>query len=259
MDDPWGSNAWSTPSEEGQDVSKRSVVTRWTAFERDADEETADVAAPTWSEVTEPMWDGGVNLWNASSSTQGEWKPPASPRPKSDEGGEDQMSEASQETAAVSAGNAVLEHTVRIPSPRPILPTPPLSPPPVFIPRSHSPPVEEVAPPEVQLVSQDPFGSFESAETADKDLLDEPWSSGATEFPPEATEPWGNTWSTTAEERNKFTRDDADEWELAQEAKRKRDRKVVCFLLHVYSYVRSLCPTAARVTEFITRTMGNCC
>jgi hypothetical protein len=84
--------------------------------------------------------------------------------------------------------------------------------------------------------SPDPFGSFESAEDVDEEP-EQPssWTPKTPNFPSEATdEPWGAAWGGKDTEDGEGEGNDEalnDEWELAQQARRKRDRKVVSVLL----------------------------
>ena len=252
MDDPWGSNAWSTSSIDEQDILKRpNDHPRWNSFERDADEDTVDVAAPSWAiTAVEPAWDGGMNLWNASSSTLDVWKPKISESPANNaEDGvlDEQEVQVSEEVAQEEAEES------RVPTPKPTLPTPPLSPAPYATALSHSPSLEEqLALPDIHPTSPDPFGSFESGQYAIDEAvrpIDDSattWSRKAATFPSEdAEEPWGTAWGGEVEAGG--SPEPVDEWEAAQEAKRRRDRKVVSILLTFFQAGQDLWILAPRV------------
>ncbi|KIJ55631.1 hypothetical protein M422DRAFT_63653 [Sphaerobolus stellatus SS14] len=235
MDDPWASNAWSTASTEEQYTSTKSPEPqKWNAFERDADEETADVAAPTWATASvEPVWDDGMGLWNSSTSDMDVWNasvPDVTPE-EPEEQRELEEPERQLEYLATDTVEQEPEDT-GAQTPTQILPTPPRSPLPISA-NLLSNPVEAEEAPEPEIAappSPDPFGSFESAELTVQEPADEyvaAWSPISPGFALEETEePWGNAWEAERDEDTEESNEQADEWEAAQEAKRRRDRKV---------------------------------
>jgi hypothetical protein len=222
MEDPWGNNAWSAADTGKNEDSSKGVLNppKWNAFERveDGDESTIDVAIPSWSAASGSGWGEGTNLWHAESSSLDTWKPSLS------------SDDTSEELALEPVNVKEQEDGDDSPEVRPILPTPPLSPLPV--PSVSSPAVETPpsSPPRplVKPPSPDHFGSFESAEVVSENSQDvSPWIPKMPHFTSEGTdEPWGGTWDgkSTADKEDKGGE---DEWELAKEARRKRDRKVV--------------------------------
>jgi hypothetical protein len=213
MEDPWGSDAWSTAESGKPEDSLPKDPPKWNTFERDADESTIDVGVSSWSAAADSGWGEGTNLWHAESSTLDAWKPNLS----IDEPTVEPELEPEEEST-----KEVVEEEEKSPEPRPILPTPPLSPLPVpSVTPPSSPPKPVVSPP-----SPDPFGSFESAEIiSEKDNDASSWTPKTPHFPLAAeNEPWGGAWGGGEKEDDEVPK---DEWALAQEAKRKRDRKVV--------------------------------
>ena len=220
MEDPWGNNAWSSVDSEKIEDSSKEVLepAKWNTFEGDEDENTVDVGVPSWSAPSGSGWTEGTSLWHAESSTLDVWKPTLN----IDEIREEPDLEPEEEHGREQ------EEDNKSPEPRAVLPTPPLSPLPlpssitalVDTPRS-SPPMPSINPP-----SPDHFGSFESAEVVGNESHDNSsWTPKAPDFPSEALdEPWGATWDGGETE----DKGENDEWELAQEMRRKRDRKVVC-------------------------------
>lgn len=217
MEDPWGSDAWSSTDVKVENSSHKSLgFSKWNTFERDADDNTIDVGIPSWSAASGSGLGEGTNLWHAESSTLDAWKPDLSI--------EEQMPESDLEPERdVTKEQEEEEHGS--PEPRAILPTPPLSPPPITsaTPPS-SPPKPLIGPP-----SPDPFGSFESAEIVSEESHDAAaWTLKTPDFSSEATnESWGNAWSGIEKEDQEKDEQAKDEWEVAQEARRKRERKLV--------------------------------
>lgn len=211
MEDPWGNNAWSAGDSDKIGDSSNEILDppKWNTFERDADENTTDVGVPSWSAASGSGWGEGTTLWQTESSLD-IWKPSLnSDKP-------DLKPEVDPKEE---------EEDIKSPEPRAVLPTPPLSPLP---PPSVTPPLAESPPkPLINPPSPDHFGSFESADVLNNGSHDKSsWTPIAPYFPSEATdEPWGAAWGETDDEAANETK--GDEWELAQEARRKRDRKVV--------------------------------
>lgn len=221
MEDPWGSNAWSTTDSGKSVVDLPKDPPKWNAFERDADENTMDVGVPSWSAATDSGWVEGTNMWHAEASTLDSWKPSLSIDEPTVEPEEEPEEDGHKEEEEEKEGE-------RSPEPRPILPTPPLSPLPTIpsVTPPSSPPRPVLSPP-----SPDPFGSFESAEVLDEQPPEaSSWTPKTPRFPLEAeNEPWGGGWGGGEMEKEKEDHDEEpkDEWALAQETRRKRDRKVV--------------------------------
>lgn len=226
MDDPWG-NAWSTTgSKDDTEDSKRSLYgPKWSTFERDADENTVDVGVSSWNAVSGVGWgDGPSNLWHTESPNLGSWVADATNSETVE--GEPEPGEAAEEEAEDSKDRA---H-------RPILPTPPQSPLALPAPFSESPHADEPPSPSPPPGSPDPFGSFESAEVVEVETRPATWTPKSPSFPPEAIDgPWGDPWAgNDVEDTAGQGKDGAlnDEWELAKQAKRKRDCQVVSAFCH---------------------------
>ncbi|KAF8586358.1 hypothetical protein K439DRAFT_1659727 [Ramaria rubella] len=237
MDDPWGSNAWSTTGSEssGDNAKKLLGVPKWNTFERDADENTIDVGEPSWSATAESGWGVGTNLWNAEPTLDA-WKPSDEVEERTGLEGED----------AIDSEEQLEDKDL---TPNTTLPTPPLSPLPVSSSPSTTPPAVETSPltpprPLLSPSTPDPFGSFESAEVSNEvSHHSAPWTKTSLFSSEPPHEPWGGAWGGEDEEQDRDQDRDqdqeedkgvplVDEWELAQHAKRKRDRKVPPELLN---------------------------
>ncbi|KAF8522989.1 hypothetical protein JB92DRAFT_2885714 [Gautieria morchelliformis] len=229
MEDPWGNNAWSaTDSGKNGDGSKGVLdPPKWNTFERDEDENTIDVGVPSWSAASGSGWGQGTNLWHAESSTLDAWKPSLSSDDTSEEQALEQRVNVEQRVSAKEQS----EEGDEPPEVRPTLPTPPLSPLPVpsVTPPAVETPLSSPPRPLINPPSPDYFGSFESAEVVRENSHNvSPWIPQMPHFTSEGTdETWGGTWDgkSTADKEDKEGQGE-DEWELAKEARRKRDRKV---------------------------------
>ena len=220
MEDPWGNNAWSAGDPEKSGDSSKEILDppKWNTFERDADENTIDVGVPSWSAASGSGWEEGTNLWHAEASTLDAWKPSLN------------IVETLEEPDLEPEEDAKEREDNKSPEPRAVLPTPPLSPLPLSSSTTLLAETPQLSPLRASInpPSPDHFGSFESAEVVSSESHDKSsWTPKAPYLPPEATDAWGAAWGGGETEDEGKDKENDDEWALAQETRRKRDRKVV--------------------------------